>query len=67
MTPPQLGAIIGFLFIAAWAALGFGDAILCLLGSAVGYVGVAVYRGEMELGELTSNARSGPGASARVR
>ena len=34
MNPQQLAGLIGFLFVAAWIAFGFGDAILCLLGAA---------------------------------
>ena len=45
MNPQQLAAILGFLFVAAWAALGFGDAVLCLIGAAVFYLATAVYRG----------------------
>jgi len=40
MNPPQLAALLGFLFVATWAALDFGDAVLCLIGAAVFY-GVA--------------------------
>jgi hypothetical protein len=33
MKTTQFAALLGFLFIAAWAALDFGDAILCLIGA----------------------------------
>jgi hypothetical protein len=49
MTPPYFAALIGFLFVAAWAALGFGDGVLCLLGAAVFYAVTAFYRGELDL------------------
>jgi hypothetical protein len=52
MTPPYFSALIGFLFVAAWAALGFGDAVLCLIGAAVFYLATAFYRGELDLGAL---------------
>jgi hypothetical protein len=52
MNPQQLAALLGFLFVAAWAALGFGDAVLCLVGAAVFYAATAFYRGELDLAEL---------------
>jgi hypothetical protein len=52
MTPPYFAALIGFLFVAAWAALGFGDAVLCLIGAAVFYAVTAFYRGELDLAAL---------------
>lgn len=58
MTSPQLAAIMGFLFVAAWAALDFGDAILCLLGAAVFYGAVAVYRGELDLASFQQGSRT---------
>ncbi len=59
MKPQQLAALLGFLFVAAWATLGFGDAVLCLIGAAVFYVITAVLRGELDLGELQQRA-TGP-------
>jgi hypothetical protein len=68
MTSPQLAAIIGFLFVAAWAALDFGDAILCLVGAAVFYAATAIYRGEIDLASLQHNNGAPPRFSrARVR
>ena len=58
MTPPYFAALIGFLFVAAWAALGFGDGVLCLVGAAVFYAVTAFYRGELDLAALQQ--RSGP-------
>ncbi len=52
MNPQQLAALLGFLFVAAWAALGFGDAVLCLIGAGVFYLSTAFYRGELDLVEL---------------
>ena len=60
MNPQQLAAVLGFLFVAAWAALGFGEAILCLIGAAVFYLATAMYRGELDLEALqqrTSGSR----------
>jgi hypothetical protein len=56
MKPEQLAALLGFLFVAAWAALGFGDALLCLIGAAVFYLAIVVYRGELDLAELQQRA-----------
>jgi hypothetical protein len=56
MNPQQLAALLGFLFVAAWAALGFGDAVLCLLGAAVFYTATAFYRGELDLADLQQRA-----------
>jgi hypothetical protein len=63
MTPPYFAALIGFLFVAAWAALGFGDAVLCLLGAAVFYAVTAFYRGELDLEALQQ--RGAPGRQSR--
>ena len=60
MTPPQLATLLGFLFVAAWAALGIGDAILCLIGAAIFGMVTAFYRGELDLSELQQRA---PGKS----
>lgn len=52
MNPQQLVALFGFLFVAAWASLGFGDAILCLVGAAVFAAATAFYRGELDVADL---------------
>lgn len=56
MNPQQLAALLGFLFVAAWAALNFGDAVLCLVGAGIFYVAVAFYRGELDLAQLQQRA-----------
>ena len=56
MKPQQLAALIGFLFVAAWVTVGFGDAVLCLVGAAVFYLATAVYRGELDLVALQQRA-----------
>jgi hypothetical protein len=58
MTPPYFAALIGFLFVAAWAALGFGDAVLCLVGAAIFYAVTAFYRGELDLTALQQRGGS---------
>jgi hypothetical protein len=64
MKPTQFAALLGFLFIAVWAALDFGDAILCLIGAAIFYLGFALYQGELRLDDLqervSPNRRPGP-------
>jgi hypothetical protein len=56
MTPQQFAALLGFLFVAVWAALGFGDAILCLIGAGVFLLANAFYRGELDLASLQERA-----------
>ena len=56
MTSEQFAALLGFLFVAAWAALGFGNAILCLIGAAVFLLANAFYRGELDLTSLQERA-----------
>ncbi len=56
MKPQQLAALLGFLFVAAWAVLDLGDAVLCLVGAAVFYLVTAFYRGELDLAELQQRA-----------
>ena len=56
MTSQQFAALLGFLFVAAWAALGFGDAILCLLGAVVFLLASQFYRGELDLVSLQERA-----------
>ena len=55
--------LLGFLFVAAWIALSFGDAILCLVGAIVFYAVGAVLEGEIDLGEMQARmqrSRSAP-------
>ncbi len=61
MKPQQLASLIGFLFVAAWVALDFGDAVLCLVGAAVFYLATAFYHGELDLAALQQRA-TGPRA-----
>jgi hypothetical protein len=56
MNPQQLAGLLGFLFVAAWASLDFGDAILCLVGAAVFYAATAFFRGELDLADLQQRA-----------
>ena len=56
MNPQLLAGVLGFLFVAAWAALSFGDAVLCLVGAVGFYTVTAFYRGELDLAELQQRA-----------
>jgi hypothetical protein len=60
----QLAALLGFLFVAAWAALGLGDAVLCLLGAAAFTAASAFYHGELDLTGLQQRASASRGARA---
>lgn len=55
--------LLGFLFVAAWITLDFGDAVLCLLGAIVFYAIGSVLEGEIDLGEMQARmqrSRSAP-------
>ena len=71
MTNRHLAALLGFAFVAAWIALSFGYALLCLLGAAVFYALAAVVDGDVDLGELQARvtqqqlARERPPRAAR--
>jgi hypothetical protein len=69
MTPRQFAALLGFLFAAAWIGFGFGEAILCLLGAGVFagllYAGEAFLRGDIDLADVQTRARSAAHSGAR--
>jgi hypothetical protein len=52
MINQRFAAILGFAFVAAWIAFGFGDAILCLVGAAAFSAVAAFWRGELDLAQL---------------
>ncbi|MBV9415438.1 MAG: hypothetical protein JO363_10720 [Solirubrobacterales bacterium] len=55
--------LLGFLFVAAWITLDFGDAILCLVGAIVFYAVGSVLEGEIDLGDMQARmqrSRSAP-------
>lgn len=52
MDRKQFGALLGFLFVAAWIVLNFGYAILCLIGAAVFYFVASILEGDVDLVEL---------------
>lgn len=57
LTSKHFATALGFAFVAAWIAFGFGNAILCLLGAGLAYAGAAVAEGELDLGELQDRLR----------
>jgi hypothetical protein len=61
MNTRHLAALLGFAFVAAWIALGFGYALLCLIGASVFYALAAVLEGDIDLGELQSRLTLGSG------
>lgn len=60
MTDRHFAALIGFAFVAAWVALNFGYALLCLIGAGVFYAVAAVLEGDIDLGELQSRVTQRP-------
>jgi hypothetical protein len=56
MTSQQFAALLGFLFVAVWAGLGFGDAVLCLIGAGVFMIANLFYRGELDLAAIQERA-----------
>jgi len=62
MTTRHLAALLGFAFVAAWIALNFGYALLCLLGAGAFYAVVAVLEGDIDLGELQARVTQPSGA-----
>lgn len=55
--------LLGFLFVAAWVAFDFGEAVLCLVGAAVFYLIGQVVQGELDLGEMQARIRRPPTSS----
>jgi hypothetical protein len=60
MNPRHFAALLGFAFVAAWIALSFGYAVLCLLGAGAFYAIAAVLEGDVDLGELQSRVTQRP-------
>jgi hypothetical protein len=54
MTNRHFAALMGFAFVAAWVALSFGYALLCLVGAGAFYALAAIMEGDIDLGELQS-------------
>lgn len=64
MSDQHFAALLGFLFVAAWAGLGFGEAILSLAGAGVFY-GIARFAsGDLDVDDVrgrVEGARAGFG------
>jgi hypothetical protein len=65
MNTRHLAALLGFAFVAAWIALSFGYALLCLIGAGVFYALAAVLEGDIDLGEVQSRVTQRPSAPDR--
>lgn len=62
MNDRYFAALLGFAFAAAWAGLGFGEAILCLVGAAAFYAVARFMEGDLDVGDVrerVEGARSG--------
>jgi hypothetical protein len=66
MTTRHFAALVGFAFVAAWIALSFGYALLCLVGAAVFYALAAVVEGSVDLGELQARVTHQQPGGTRV-
>jgi len=66
MNTRQLAALLGFAFVAAWIALNFGYALLCLIGAGAFYALAAVLEGDIDLGELQSRVTQQPSEVPRT-
>ena len=58
MSPKNFAALLGFAYVVAWIAFGFGNSLLCLLGAGVFYGAAAVAEGQVDLGQLQDRLRS---------
>jgi hypothetical protein len=56
-------ALLGFLFVAAWIAFDFGQAVLCLVGAAIFYLIGEIVQGDLDLGEMQARIRRPPTSS----
>lgn len=63
----QLAALLGFHFIAVWASLTFGDALLTPLGTAAFSAISGFYGGEVDLAELLQGCSAAPRGSLARR
>jgi len=57
MNLKQYLGLVGFLFVGAWIAFSFGDAILCLVGFALFYALGAVVEGEIDFSETQTRMK----------
>jgi len=64
MNSKHFAALLGFAFVAAWVAFGFGNALLCLLGAALFYAAAALAQGEIDLVRLQDRIQGAQGTSS---
>jgi hypothetical protein len=64
MTARHFAALLGFAFVAAWIAMNFGYALLCLIGAGAFYAFAAVLDGNIDLGELQDRVTQRPSSPA---
>lgn len=67
MTSSQFAAALGFAFVGVWIAMGFGSAVLCLVGAAVFYAVVLLVRGDVDLAEVQSRLGGRGGRASTQR
>ena len=67
MTSSQFAAALGFAFVAVWIAMGFGSAVLCLVGAAIFYAVVLLARGDVDLAEVQSRLGGRGGRASTQR
>jgi hypothetical protein len=58
ITRKYFAAILGFAFVAAWIGVGFGNAVLCLLGAGIFYAIVSFLEGDLDLADFQGRLRS---------
>jgi hypothetical protein len=66
MNTRHLAALLGFAFVAAWIALNFGYALLCLIGAGAFYALAAVLQNDVDLGALQARITQDPSGSGRA-
>lgn len=54
----QFAAAIGFAFAAVWIALGFGWAVLCLIGALAFYLAAVIIERALQSTDLVANVRT---------
>lgn len=67
MTSSQFAAALGFAFVVVWIGMGFGSAVLCLVGAAVFYAVVLLVRGDVDLAEVQSRLGGRAGRTSAQR
>lgn len=64
-------AALGFAFVAAWVELGFGDAVLCLVGAGLFYALASYFEGDLDPAEVQARLgltpRGGAAAAPQPR